>query len=131
MTDRDDRKLRAFFREAHERLDSPPPPFAGLIRPVSETGSAPARRAATAIAAAIALVVVAGVLLLVMRGRLSSVRDDDALRLAADLGHWEAPTDFLLQTPGIEFFRETPRFGVSIDELSGVTTLPTPEEIIR
>ena len=128
MTDHDDRKLRAFFRAAHERLDPTPPPLAGLIRP---TTAAPTRRPVAALAAAAALVLVSGALWLIMQSGPSMVRDDEALRLAAELSDWEAPTDFLLQTPGIEFFREAPHFGAPIDRLPDEMTRPTAKEIIQ
>ena len=127
MTDHDDKKLRAFFNESHERLDPPPPALAGLLRPAA----VPARRTVVTIAAAAAMALIAGALWLIVPGDPSTVRDDGALRLAAELAEWEAPTDFLLQTPGIEFFQEAPRFGAPIDGLPGEMTRPTPKEIVR
>lgn len=129
MTDRDDSKLRALFHEAHERFDPPPPALAGLIRPAASGRAVPTRRTTAVLAAAVGLLLVAAALWLIMRGGRSTVRDDEALRLAAELGDWEAPTDFLLQTPGIEFFREAPSFGAPLDDLPDGTTRPTPKEI--
>jgi hypothetical protein len=41
------------------------------------------------------------------------------MRLAMALGEWEAPTDFLLRTPGLEFFQSPPRFGAGSGMMSG------------
>lgn len=130
-----DQELRALFREAHEQLDPPAPPLAGLLRPV--TGPTPRyapgypRWPSTAIASAVILLLVSAALWLVLKVGPSADRHDEAFRLASELGDWEAPTDFLLQTPGIEFFEEAPRFGTPLNDSSDETNRPTGKEIIQ
>ncbi len=117
MTERDDRRLQAFFRDLHEEIDPPVPPYGSVIRPGR---SAPPARAGAALALALGLALVAGVLLLVMRGRPTRAPGgDEAMRLASELSRWQAPTDFLLETPGIEFLQSPPRFGAGKEELPG------------
>jgi len=131
MSDRNDEKLRALFREVHEQLDPPAPPIAGLLHPTAGGTTLHARRSAVALASAVALVLIAGALWLILKIGPSAVRHDEAFRLAAELGEWEAPTDFLLQTPGIEFFEEAPRFGAPLDDSPDETIRPTEKEIIQ
>jgi len=141
MTERDDQKLRAFFREIHEPIDPPAPPYASMIHPdrgaLSARVAPPARVTSAApvgaaLARAFGLVVVAGALLMVMREWSMRVPGDaEATRLAAEMSSWEAPTDFLLQTPGIEFFESSPRFGAGTEELPGDESSPTQEEVLR
>jgi hypothetical protein len=44
---------------------------------------------------------------------------DETIRLAASLTTWEAPTDFLLTTPGAEFLQSAPSLGTGTETLSG------------
>jgi hypothetical protein len=127
VTERDELKLRAFFREVHESIDPPAPPFGSVIRP--RRGTSPARVAA-ALVRVLGVILVAGALLLVWRGRPARAPGgDEAMRLASELGAWEAPTDFLLQTPGIEWLRSAPRFGAGMEEPPGDPPGVRPEEV--
>ncbi len=45
--------------------------------------------------------------------------DDETLRLAVSLSRWQAPTDFLLRTPGAEFLESPPRLGAGTETISG------------
>jgi hypothetical protein len=126
MTQNDDVRLRAFFRELHEGPGTAVPDFASLARPVAP------RRDGALIGRALALALAAGAVLLMVRawpGR--SPADDEALRLASALGRWEAPTDFLLKTPGVEFLRSSPRFGLATESMSGDSTDLLQEEVSR
>ena len=128
MNERDGRKLRTFFREIHERFDPPAPPFAGLIRSASEGRRPRPWRVGVAIAAAASFLVGAVSIALIMHGGFRSVPgDDDLLSLAAELSHWEAPTDFLLHTPGIEYLHASPSFGTSTEALPGDDEMLMPE----
>jgi hypothetical protein len=136
VTERDDQKLRAFFREVHEQIDPPAPPYGSVIRP--GRGASPVRAVATlarvgaTLARTLGVLVVSGALLLVMRGwSMRDPGDDEAMRLASELGKWEAPTDFLLQTPGIELLQSPPQFGAGTDELPGDRPDLIPEEVSR
>jgi hypothetical protein len=123
-------RLRALFRELHDE-DLPAPGYSSLTAAGAPAASAstarPVRtfaRAAWALAAATAAVAV----LLALRGgsvlhptesgRTPS-SEDETLRLAASLTAWEAPTDFLLSTPGSEFLQSAPRLGSGTEDLSG------------
>ena len=123
MSGHDDRRLRGFFRDLHEEMDREIPPYATLIRPARSPRSA---RLRVALAGAFVTVVVAGALLLVMHGRSARGPDDGAMRLASQLDHWEAPTDFLLQTPGLEYLQSPPRFGMGEGQLPG-----DPQNVIQ
>jgi len=135
VTERDDQRLRELFREIHEEINPPAPPYASVIRPgrsARPARIAPPTRVGAALARAFGLVVVAGALFLVMRG--TAVRppgDVEAMRLASELSSWEAPTDFLLQTPGLEFLQSPPRFGAGREELPGDLSKPIQEEVLR
>ena len=127
MTERDDRRLRAFFRDLHEAIDPPVPPYASLARPGR---SAPPARFGATLARALTLALIAGALLLVVRGPATRAPDgDEAIRLASQLSHWWAPTDFLLETPGIEYLQSPPTFGAGTEALPGDPTDSTQEEI--
>jgi hypothetical protein len=114
MTGNDDSRLRAFFRELHEEIDAAVPDFDSVVRPVSP------RHPGAAIVRALALALAAGALLLAVRvWPRRAPAGDEAMRLAAALGRWEAPTDFLLRTPGAEFLESPPRFGAANESMSG------------
>lgn len=104
MNERD--RLRGIFHEMHQA-----DPVAPEYRSLAARPSRPARPPIVARAAwAAAAVVAAGVLILAVRA--PNPPDEDAtLRLAASLGAWEAPTDFLLVTPGAGFLESAPRLG--------------------
>lgn len=93
MTDDD---LRQSLREAH-RADHPPPLHAILSR--GRRGSPRRRWLAIPALAAVALAVV-----------LLWPRRPPPPGLALGGAVWTAPTDFLLDLPGGELLRETPRF---------------------
>ena len=124
MTGNDDVRLRAFFRELHEERGTTVPDFAPLTRP-----AAPRRGGAT-IGRALALALAAGALLLVVRAwPRRAPADDEAMRLAAALGRFEAPTDFLLLTPGVEFLQSPPSLGGANESISGDSTDLLQEEV--
>jgi hypothetical protein len=118
-------RLRGLFRELH--ADDPPAPdyrslAAAPARPVR------ARRVAR-VAWAAAAAVAAGAILLALSLRqrpapapAPAPAEDEMLRLAASLSDWEAPTDFLLSTPGAEFLQSAPRLGTGAETLSGDPT---------
>jgi len=112
-------RLRGLFRELHE--DDPPAPD---YRSLAAAPARPARRVARAVwAAAAAVAAGAVVLALSLRQRPAPApAEDEMLRLAASLSDWEAPTDFLLSTPGAEFLQSAPRLGTGAETLSGDPT---------
>ena len=126
MTDERER-LRRLFRDLHEADDPPAPHYRPLIRAADDAAGIPPVRTAplpgalVALTRALALGVAAGVLLLALRGGGSrhTATDDEALRLATSLGDWQAPTDFLLQTPAAEFLRSAPRLGTGTESVAG------------
>jgi hypothetical protein len=128
----DDReRLRKFFGDLHEADDPPAPQYRTLVgavdggagmrgRTAPPVRTAPLPGALVALTRALALAVVAGALLLALRGgSRQAATDDEALRLATSLGEWQAPTDFLLQTPSAEFLRSAPRLGTGTDSVAG------------
>lgn len=126
MTERDDRRLRDFFRDLHEEIDPPVPPYASVAR--SGRSARPARFGAS-LARALSLALIAGVLLLaVHRLATRAPGGDEAIHLASQLSHWESPTDFLLETPGIEYLQSAPTFGAGTEALPGDPTDSTQEE---
>ena len=129
MTEGDDRRLRALFRDLHEESDPPAPPYAAVAR--AGRGARRARSGAT-LARLFAMALIAGVLLLVVRGLTTRAPgDDEAIRLASQMTRWEAPTDFLLETPGVEYLQTPPTFGAGAEALPGDSTDPTQEEAPR
>jgi len=137
---REDERLRRVFHEMHD-ADLPAPayesPDAALDAPAASASTArpvrksafrrPARtpafaRAAWAFAAAAAA---CAVLLALRDGGLlrpapgaTTPGEDETVQLAASLTTWEAPTDFLLTTPGAEFLQSGPRLGTGTETLS-------------
>ena len=117
MADRDDERQRQLVREAladeHRARARRAPPFERLWAQAAATAEG-ARTAGRrrprirlAVAAALAALVGAvavGLWLDVRRGS----QQDRALRLAAAVGEWRAPLDFLLDTPGREWLESTP-----------------------
>ncbi|HET8946544.1 MAG TPA: hypothetical protein VFQ07_06145 [Candidatus Polarisedimenticolia bacterium] len=120
-------RLRGIFRELHDE-DFPAPAYqtlaaAGASAAPASTGR-PVRiivRAAWALGAAAAA---CAVVLALRDGALlrPAPGEEETLRLAASLTHWEAPTDFLLSTPGAEFLQSSPRLGSGTGTLSGDRT---------
>ena len=112
-------RLRRLFRELHED-DPRPPEYRSLAASPSRQGRPRVvARAAWGIAAAVA----AGAVLLALSLReRRAPGQDEMLRLAASLNSWEAPTDFLLSTPGAEFLQSSPRLGTNAETLSGDRT---------
>jgi hypothetical protein len=118
--------LKKFFGDLHEADDPPAPPYRSLIRATdSQAGIPPVRTAPlpgalVALTRGLALAVTVGALLLALRGgSRPTPGDDEALRLATSLGEWQAPTDFLLQTPAAEFLRSAPRLGTGTESVAG------------
>jgi hypothetical protein len=137
----EDERLRAVFHEMHD-ADIPAPAYespdvataapaasASTARPVRKPSFAgPAGRPAIARAAwAFAAAATACAVVLALRdgGLVHPARDaptvtgeDETVQLAAFLTTWEAPTDFLLTTPGAEFLQSGPRLGTGTETLS-------------
>jgi len=103
MTDDGERQLHEQFRVLRHHAGAGAPEFrdvvAGLVWRRESAGRRRGRVAGLAVAAAAALLLFA-----VLRpgGRRMVLVDLDAAR-------WEAPTDFLLRTPGAELLRAVPR----------------------
>jgi len=114
-------RLRDLFRELH--ADDPPAPD---YRSLSAAPARPVRaRRAARVAWAAAAAVAAGAVLLALSLRqrpTPAPAEDEMLRLAASVSDWEAPTDFLLSTPGAEFLQSAPRLGTGAETLSGDPT---------
>ena len=110
--ERDDIELRRRFAALREEDAVGIPPFGMPVRRPRP------RRLPVGLAAAAAALVVAGALW------LSRVPERDALAaLGIDLGEttWTSPTDFLLNTPGAEFFGDLPTL-FPLDSLAGSAT---------
>ena len=116
MSERD--RLRRAFRELHEADDPQAPDYRALT-------AAPARRvrprAVAGAAWAMAVAAAAAVVILVLRAP-TPPGEDETLRLAASMTGWEAPTDFLLLTPGAEFLQSAPLLGTGTETLPGDAT---------
>lgn len=100
-----DDHLRELFQATRRRDAERAPSFAGTLAaarraPATRSGRG---RVVVALAAAAALVLIA-----VLWRRPS--RDQWMVPLSS--AHWEAPTDFLLETPGAELLRTVPPVGV-------------------
>ena len=124
MTDRDDRKLRDLFREMRDAEPMAPPYASVARRDEARRAAATVNGAPRPVPAGLRLARIAGfaamvvVLLVALRHSGPNRRavggapdDDTALQLAASLTHWQAPTDFLLRTPGSEFLGSEPTLG--------------------
>jgi hypothetical protein len=110
----DERELRRFLREAHAELDPAPPEFAATLSAARRRGDlhrAGRRRHLRLVAAAAALLVALAVSIRFVRSRPAAPEVGEALRQAAALGEWRAPSDFLASLPGAEGLESTPRFG--------------------
>ena len=116
MRDREDRSLREFFAAVH--ADDRAPAFERLAR-----GPRPRRRASWKPAVA-AAVLVAGLSLAWLAPRLGGpgLSEAEQMALASELSSWQAPLDFLLETPGREILSSAPAFDFQI------TTFPPPAE---
>jgi hypothetical protein len=127
----DDERLRAVFHEMHA-ADMPAPAYespdvatdapaasASTARPVRNPSFASARTPAVARAAwAFAAAVAACAVVLALRDGAPAPGEDETLQLVASLATWEAPTDFLLTTPGAAFLQSGPRLGAGTEMLS-------------
>ena len=140
MTDERDRLMKV-FGDLHQADDPPAPHYRSLIGVADrEVGAAddgagsqgragarvpPVRTAPlpgplVALTRALAAALAAGVLMLALRGgSRPTPGEDEALRLATSLGDWQAPTDFLLQTPAVEFLRSAPKLGTGTESVTG------------
>ena len=112
-------RLRNVFSELHGHEPLAPEYRALRLRPLAIAPWVRARRIAAAWA--LALAVAAGALFLALRTPTAPA-EDETLLLAASLGAWEAPTDFLLSTPGAEFLESAPLLGTGTETLSGDRT---------
>lgn len=106
---REDALLREFFSQVH--ADDRPPSFTRVARarpPAPRAGSW-IPRPAVAIAAVLLVAVAAAWLVPWLPGPGSvSLSDEEQMALAVELSSWEAPLDFLLDTPGREVFVGAP-----------------------
>lgn len=107
-----DREIRALFQQVPR---SPAPPFRRLWSSAREQAQPRARlrrRAFGVVATAAAVVLLWAVI---------GIRDSNpGDRLSEELlaqTHWNGPLDFLLETPGDELLRTTPRFSVDVSIL--------------
>ncbi|HKB08362.1 MAG TPA: hypothetical protein VKF61_08805, partial [Candidatus Polarisedimenticolia bacterium] len=112
------------FGDLHEADDPVAPHYRALIRAADGNTVPPVRTAPlpvplVTLTRALALAFAAGVLLLALRGPRPTPSDDEAVRLATSLGDWQAPTDFLLQTPAAEFLTSAPRLGTGMESVAG------------
>jgi hypothetical protein len=120
-------RLRRLFRDLHAD-DAPAPDYRSLVARgrASASGRAgaaarPAPRLVARAAWALAAAVAAGAVILARR-LPTAPTEDQLLRLAASLSTVEAPTDFLLTTPGAAFLQSAPRLGTGADRLTGDPT---------
>lgn len=102
----DDRDLRGLFAETRSTEAERTPPFRRLWAAAREQrrgGTAPQRLRLSYLAAgtAAALVVVAGAVLWWMTSTIER-------ETAPSITEWRAPSDILLETPGIELIRDLP-----------------------
>jgi hypothetical protein len=121
----DHERLRGVFRELH--ADDPPAPDYRSLAAGGDSSpvpcARPGRRVVGRVAWAVAAAAVAGAVVLALSLRERRAPGDDEMqRLAASLSGWEAPTDFLLRTPGAEFLQSAPRLGTETETLSGDRT---------
>lgn len=100
-----DDHLHELFQATRRREAERAPSFAATlaVAPRARATRSGRRSVVVALAAAVALVLIA-----VLWPRPS--RDQWMVPLAS--AHWEAPTDFLLETPGAELLRTVPPLGV-------------------
>jgi hypothetical protein len=96
-----DDRIRELMQEAHR--GEAIPPFALPVRPTG--GRSPLWWIPPA-AAISAVAVVA----------LVAVHRPTPRPMAVDITRWRAPTDFLLDTPGIEVLRDTPTISIDLHE---------------
>ncbi len=109
----DDRDLERLFR-ASRRLDEAQAPAFSRFR--RREASRPVRLIRFALPVSLALLVVTAGLVL-LRPRLASRTPPPTVRSIAE---WEAPTDFLLRTPGYELLGPPPPLHESIPRLPKV-----------
>jgi hypothetical protein len=108
MTDQRDEKLRAALQTAHQ--DEQPPAFGALIA----SPTAPVRRR-WALASSTALAAAATCALVIWNVRDACPGQAPAT-VAYSFSNWQAPTDFLLETPGRDLLSTVPTFEVT-DEI--------------
>jgi hypothetical protein len=108
--DRFERELRERFGALRAEVERVTPAFGLRPRPAK-------RRGATVWLAAAAAVV------LIVAGRLAFFDDAQSQAYTFDLAgaYWTAPTDFLLNTPGLELLSEVPEIDVN-----GLVPVPSP-----
>jgi len=117
----DDRDLRALFSRLRAEDRAAVAPFETLLGKAEQRRRkhTPARAARHAAAIAAALVLLAAAALAVLDQRRGAARREPTSALAVRLDlrstWWEAPTDFLLDTPGDRLLRTVPAFGWSDD----------------
>lgn len=136
--DRDDATLRAEFVELHRAEEAGAPSFSRLLarrelepsvtarvsrlRPRTAPQSGGLRVPLPRLVAAAAVVAAAGIG--VWLGRTSGETQPPVPhgREAVWLSTWESPTDFLLDTPGVELLRTTPDIRESSTSVTSITT---------
>ena len=111
--DMDDRDLKALFDELRRGEEAQAPPF--RLPPAGAIGDAARPGLVRQLALAVVLVVAAAAAILLLQR-------PHAAPAAPSLAQWEAPTGFLLDTPGSELLDS-----VSYDAVSPVTHLPNGE----
>ncbi len=128
-SDREREMLREVLAEGHRASGRRTPPFAALwARATAEAGSPHrARRPVLAVAAVAAVLVLAATITLWNVQRQSQGELERAMTIATAVGEWQAPLDFLLETPGREWL-ETPRWSPRPGTELGLTpTLLEPD----
>ena len=104
-----DEKLRVALQTAHH--DERPPVFDALM---ARQATVPARRR-WALASSTALATVAACALVIWNVR-DACPGAAPTTVAYSFGNWQAPTDFLLETPGRDLLSTVPTFEV-VDEI--------------
>ena len=109
MTDAGDRELREFLVAAGRRVADQAPSF-DRLRARAHEDAGRRRRRRVRVAALAAASLVAMTLGLGLRSvERREARFESAFASARAMGAWEAPLDFLLETPGRDVLRGAPR----------------------
>ncbi len=114
--DRLEQELRRRFGTLRAEVDRTTPAFRPPLRPVKRRGMAVWITATAALVVAVV-------------GRLVFFSDERSRAYAIDLvgAYWTAPTDFLLDTPGLELLAEVPE--IDINGFLPAPPSPNPETI--
>lgn len=111
-----DRELRRRFQSLAREEEAGAPAYR---RPAAPSAPRHRKWRLAALAAAAVVVAIAGTLLLRDRGGSGPGPAASALGIDLAAAVWVAPTDFLLETPGVALLRGVPRFEID-------TLIPTP-----